>query len=161
MIPRIEQLIEKKVIGIKLIMSLAENTTPELWKQFMPRRKEITNNVSNELISLQVYSPLYFSDFKPTNIFEKRAVVEVSDFNLIPKDMDAFIIPNGLYAVFEYQGSSSDSQIFQYIFNTWLPNSDFDLDNRPHFEVLGEKYKNDSIDSEEEIWIPIKKKITL
>jgi AraC family transcriptional regulator len=47
---------------------------------------------------------------------------------------------------------------FQYIFGTWLPNSEYVLDNRPHFEILGEKYKNDDPTSEEEIWIPIKAK---
>jgi len=39
-----------------------------------------------------------------------------------------------------------------------LPNSDYELDNRPHFEILGKKYKNNSADSEEEIWIPVKLK---
>jgi AraC family transcriptional regulator len=29
------------------------------------------------------------------------------------------------------------------------------LDDRPHFEVLGEKYKNNDPTSEKEIWIPI------
>jgi AraC family transcriptional regulator len=42
-----------------------------------------------------------------------------------------------------------------YIFNTWLPKSGYQLDRRPHFEILGEKYKNNNPDSEEEIWIPI------
>ena len=32
------------------------------------------------------------------------------------------------------------------------------LDNRPHFEVLGGKYKNNDSNSEEEIWIPVKQK---
>jgi len=35
------------------------------------------------------------------------------------------------------------------------------LDNRPHFEVLGEKYKNGDPESEEEIWIPVKEKAKL
>jgi len=67
-------------------------------------------------------------------------------------------LKGGLYAVFDYKGSSNDISIFQYIFGTWLQNSDFLLDDRPHFEVLGDKYKNADPNSEEEIWIPIKKK---
>jgi AraC family transcriptional regulator len=39
-----------------------------------------------------------------------------------------------------------------------LPNSNYHLDDRPHFEILGEKYKNADPGSEEEIWIPIKAK---
>ena len=43
-----------------------------------------------------------------------------------------------------------------FILNSWLPNSEFDIDNRPNFEVLGEKYKRTDPSSEEDIWIPIK-----
>jgi AraC family transcriptional regulator len=50
------------------------------------------------------------------------------------------------------------SKTFEYIFETWLPNSDYLVDNRLHFELLGEKYKNKDLDSEEEIWIPIQLK---
>lgn len=39
-----------------------------------------------------------------------------------------------------------------YIFATWLPSSAYVLDNRPHFEVLGAKYKSNDPGSEEEIW---------
>jgi len=45
-----------------------------------------------------------------------------------------------------------------YIMSQWLPNSKYILDHRPHFELLGAKYKNNSPDSEEEVWIPIKEK---
>jgi AraC family transcriptional regulator len=71
--------------------------------------------------------------------------------------MKAFELPAGLYAVFLHRGPASEGQrTFQYIMGTWLPASGYELDSRPHFELLGEKYKNDLPDSEEEIWIPIK-----
>jgi len=156
--PRIENLKEKMLVGKRLIMSLANNKTGELWKSFMPRRIEISNNLTNDLISMQVYKPTYFADFIPTNEFEKWAVVEVTDFESVPNDMETFTLAGGLYAVFDYKGSSTDSTIFQYIFGTWLPNSEYLLDDRPHFEILGEKYINADPNSEEEIWIPIQKK---
>lgn len=156
--PRIEILKEKKLIGKHVVMSLAVNATGELWKSFMPRRKDVTNNLTNELISMAIYKPNHFTDFKPTNEFEKWAMIEVTDFDNVPNDMETFILQGGLYAVFDYQGSSNDISIFQYIFGTWLPNSDFLLDERPHFEVLGDKYKNADPNSEEEIWIPVKRK---
>jgi len=68
-------------------------------------------------------------------------------------------LPGGLYAVFDYKGSSNDPGIFQYIFGTWLPGSEYDIDDRPHFEVLGENYKTNDPNSEEEIWIPIRQKL--
>lgn len=152
--PEIKILSEKKLIGKRLKMSFAENHTPELWRSFMPRRNEITNKLNNDLISMQIYE----SGFLPNAIFEKWATVEVSNFDIIPDEMEAFTLQAGLYAVFFYKGLSTDNSIFQYIFGDWLPSSEYELDNRPHFEILGEKYKNNDPSSEEEIWIPIKSK---
>jgi len=155
MVPGIEKLNEKKLIGKRLTMSLADNKTGDLWRSFMPRRKDITNNLTNDVISMQVYKPTYFATFKPTNEFEKWAAVEVTNFDNVPADMETFTLTGGLYAVFDYKGLSTDNSIFQFIFGTWLPGSDYDLDDRPHFEILGDKYKNNDPASEEEIWIPI------
>ena len=58
--PRIENLTDKKLIGKRLTMSLVNNRTGELWQNFMPKRSEISNNVSNDLISMQVYKPTHF-----------------------------------------------------------------------------------------------------
>ncbi len=158
MTPRIETLNEKKIAGIRLTMSFANYKVGELWKSFIPRRKEITNNLTNDLISLAVYKPTHFANFNPTNEFERWAAVEVADFDNLPNEMEPFVLPSGLYAVFDYIGLSTDNSIFQYILGTWLPSSDYVLDDRPHFEVLGDKYKNNDPTSEEEIWIPIKTK---
>lgn len=105
---------------------------------------------------MQVYPSDYYQSFSPTKPFEKWAAVEVSSLETIPDGMASFILPAGLYAVFEYKGSSADHSIFQYIFSEWLPQSAYLVDDRPHFEVLGPKYKNNDPNSEEEIWIPIK-----
>jgi len=154
--PRIAFSNEKKLVGKRLIMSLSNDKTGELWKSFMSRRKEITNNLTTDFISMTRYSPNYFADFTSTNDVEKWATVEVSDFEQVPNDMETFTLTAGLYAVFNYKGSSTDTSIFHSIFGDWLPKSDFMLDDRPHFEVLGEKYKHADPDSEEEIWIPIR-----
>lgn len=156
--PRIENLTVKKLVGKRLKMSFANNRTAELWGSFMQRRKEIINQISSDLFSLQIYESSHFVNFYPTKEFEKWALVEVSDFENIPEGFEAFDLVGGLYAVFIHKGSSNDNSTFQYIFSTWLPNSDYHLDNRPHFEVLGSKYKNGDPNSEEEIWIPIKPK---
>jgi|GEM_PF-99990 len=158
MMPRIERVGEKQLIGKRLVMSLVKNRTDELWREFMSRRSEVRGAVNQDLISMQIYKPTHFIDFSPSNEFEKWAAVEVNGFVPVPEDMETFVLPAGLYAVFQYKGSSSDNTIFQYIFGTWLPDSAFDLDNRPHFEVLGNKYKNNDLMSEEEIWIPIRHK---
>jgi AraC family transcriptional regulator len=157
--PRIETTAQKKIIGKRVTMTFAGNNTRELWKSFMPRRQEIKNHLTNDFISMQVYDQSFdFKNFDLYKKFEKWAAIEVSNFEIIPEGFDSYEIPAGLYAVFSYKGLSTDTEIFQYIFGTWLPGSKFALDSRPHFEILGEKYKNDDPSSEEEIWIPIKPK---
>ncbi len=155
--PLIKTISEKKLVGKRLGMSLAQNKTPSLWQSFMPHRKEITNALDAGLISMQVYDKaLIAPDLH--QVFDKWAAIEVTDFETVPNGMETFILPGGLYAVFHYKGLSTDTGIFRYIFGTWLPNSNYELDHRPHFEVLGEKYKNNDPDSEEDICIPVKLK---
>lgn len=157
---RIEILAEKKLVGKRLKMSLLDNRTFDLWRSFMPRRKEILNTTSDLLFSLQIYADeRYFQKMNPNAPFEKWAAREVTDFAEIPQGMETLILSGGLYAVFLYKGTTQNAaEVFQYIFETWLPNSAYLLDNRPHFELLGEKYMNNDPSSEEEIWIPIKEK---
>ncbi|RKR12250.1 AraC family transcriptional regulator [Maribacter vaceletii] len=161
MTPRIEIIKDKKLIGKQLKMSLVDNKTPILWKSFMQQRKEITNTVNIDLYSIQVYNAsLDFKDFNPQTEFTKWAAAEVTDYNTIPNEMDSFILPGGMYAVFIHKGDTSGfAKTMQYIFGVWLPQSEYLLDQRPHFEKLGEKYKNNSDESEEEVWIPIKNKV--
>jgi len=143
-------------------MSFADYKIGELWKSFATGRSEITKRLSNDALSLVIYQPTHFSDFKVTNEFEKWAALEVADFDNVPTGMETFVLTGGLYAVFDYKGLSTDNSIFHYIFGSWLPGSGYTLDDRPHFEVLGDKYKNNDPSSEEEIWIPIKpKKVVL
>lgn len=156
--PRIETFTEKKLIGKKIPMSLTQNRTGELWGSFMPQRKQILNTVSNELYSLQVYPAGYFETFDPARPFDKWALAEVSDHDQAPEGFEVFTLPGGLYAVFHYVGSNQDARIFQYIFGVWLPGSGYTLDDRPHFEILGEKYRNNDPASEEDIFIPVRLK---
>jgi AraC family transcriptional regulator len=159
MAPRITTSNEKKLVGKRMTMSYADYRIGQLWGSFMPRRKEITNSLNNDLISMVVYQPTHFIDFKPSNEFERWAAVEVENYDHMPNEMETYTLSAGLYAVFLYQGTSTDiARFYQNIFTVWLPNSAYTLDDRAHFEVLGEKYKNNDPSSEEEIWIPIKEK---
>jgi len=73
--------------------------------------------------------------------------------------MEKTTLPAGLYAVFLYKGSVTGiAEFYQNIFTKWLPTAGFDVDQRPHVEIMGEKYKNNDPSSEEEIWIPVKEK---
>jgi AraC family transcriptional regulator len=157
---RTESITSKKLIGKHVRTNMLDNKTPQLWASFMPHRNEIQNRTDENFISMQLVDSLdYFKNFSPATFFEKWASVEVSDLTTIPNEMESFLLPAGMYAVFLHKGTASDApKTFGYIFGTWLPQSEFELDHRPHFEVIGAKYSNNSPDSEEEVWIPIKLK---
>lgn len=157
MVPTIQIITEKKLVGRHLEMSLSDNQTFVLWNSFMKEKDKIQNAVGTDLYSMQVYGQGYFEDFNPTNRFVKWAAVEVSDFDSIPDGMEGYLLQGGLYAVFIHRGGAATGvKTFEYIFKEWLPGSNFVLDDREHFEVLGSKYKEGDASSEEEIWIPIK-----
>lgn len=158
--PRIETLPETTLIGMRIQMNFLTNRIPKLWQRFMPRRMEIEYSVGSELYSVETYSKLsYFDHFNPATEFEKWATLRVDKFENIPEGMEKLILPIGIYAVFPFKGADSEApKMYQYIIGTWIPNSIYELDHRPHFALMGEKYKNNDPDSEEEFWIPIKPK---
>jgi len=156
MTARIVTIQPKKLVGKRMTMSYADYKIAQLWGSFMPGRKHIHHPLTNDLIGLTIYKPDHFTNFRPTNEFEKWASVEVADFDRIPADMETCILSGGLYAVFHYKGPSADiAAFYRNIFEDWLPNSNYTLAERPHVEVMGEKYKNNDPESEEEIWIPV------
>lgn len=124
----------------------------------MTRQHEIKYRTGPDLISMQVYtSDQDFSMYNPEQEFEKWAAVEVEKFGSVPDGMETFVLESGLYAVFDYKGTPHEAQsFFQHIFGSWLPESGHVPDHRPHFEILGTKYRNNDPESEEEIWIPVK-----
>lgn len=160
MYPRIVSLPEKKLIGRSLKMSFIQNRTAELWRSFMPDRNKIKNRLTADFYSLQIFDkPFEHKKFNPNTEFVRWAAMEVSDFRDIPSNMQSYTLKGGLYAVFIHTGLPSDfKKTFDFIYNVWLPQSEFELDKREHFELLGDKYKNDDPNSEEEIWIPLKLK---
>jgi AraC family transcriptional regulator len=157
--PELRNFRKKEFIGKRMVMSFSDNKTFQLWQSFMPLLGKIENRIGSELYSVEVYSSSFFEDFSPENQFEKWAAIELSGYNKIPEGMESLTIPSGLYAVFLHKGPAGEGpKTYSYIFRQWLPASEYSLDGRPHFAVMGEKYKRDDPASEEELWIPVKKK---
>jgi AraC family transcriptional regulator len=139
--------------------SLSANKAAILFQSFMPVRKEIKNAIGIDLYDVHVYDDEYFKNFSPHNEFVKWAAVEVSNFDTVPPGMETITIPGGQYAIFLHKGPASEGPVtYQHIFGSWLPTSAYTLDSRPHFSILGEKYKHHDPASEEEIWIPVREK---
>ncbi|MFM7671956.1 MAG: GyrI-like domain-containing protein [Bacteroidota bacterium] len=143
-----------RLAGFYKEMSLIDNHTVTLWQSFIPHLRSLKHRVGQHLISLQEYPPDYFESFQPGRSFKKWALAEVSSIE--ESGEFEYITVHGMYAVFSYQGTPVDFSVaFQQILFEWLPNSGFQLDQRPHFEWLGKKYKRNEPTSEEEVWVPI------
>lgn len=156
---RIEHINNRLVIGMKTktsISKISENTK-QLAQTFMPRRAEVRPRLGRHVFSIQNYG----KDYNPSDMnseIEKWVGVEVEHIDVIPKKMDALVISAGTYAVFDFKGSAAEfPKSRAYIFQEWLPNSGYRLDQNLHFEILSEDYSKDLQNIEEEIWIPIKK----
>lgn len=147
------------IIGMRADMSFQNinEETGKLARQFMPRRHEVKNRVGTHTFSLQNYNHFDFKSLNPSITFEKWVGVEVSDASFFPEGMEVLTIPAGNYLVFDYQGSAHGFPAFwQQLHGDWLPNSEFELDNRPHFEKLPEGYNPMDSNAKEEVWVPVK-----
>jgi len=156
--PKITTIKDRKLIGSSIQTTLAENKTFTLWQEFKPQVKNIKNKANTDFYSVQVYASNFgIQPFTPQTVFEKWAAVQVSDFEDIPESLKSFTIAGGEYAVFIYKGTPQEfHKMASYIYGEWLPTSKYQLDDRPHFEIMTEHYNPNDPDSTEEVWIPIK-----
>ncbi len=94
--------------------------------------------------------------------FTKWGTMEALPDEKVPPGMSEFILPGGLYAVFIHMGPSTDfHRTLAYIYGQWIPKSEYKLDERPQFEVLGDRYIGPNhTNNEEEVWVPIVQKNT-
>ena len=157
--PEIVIIEEKRLVGIKINTSLSERNTLLLWKEFLSNKHGIENIKNKWYYSVQSYNPdLNFENFNSDTRFDSSAAVEVDTFESIPNGMEPITVQKGIYAVFLHKGTAEMFyKTSEYIFKSWLQNSNYKLDNRHHFEIMKEKYLGpDNPNSEEEVWIPIK-----
>ena len=157
--PKIKLISEKKLIGHVIDMSLTNNKTFELFSGFMPHKNKIDHTINTDIYEVMVYEQLHFKHFDINKPFKKWATVEVSKIETIPDGMKTLVLNEGWYAVFKFKGLPvAFGVLMNYILTKWLPQSDYQLDHRPHFNVLGDSYKRNDPDSEEDVYIPIKQK---
>mgnify|MGYP000026461738 CR=1 FL=1 len=149
---------EMYIVGMKANLSFEtiSEGTGKLARQFMPRLKEVKNRVDNNTLSLQNHDNFDYKVLPPTKTFEKWIGVEVTNLNDVPDGMETLTIKPGNYLVIDFKGSIQEFiKNWHYLHSQWLPNSEYELDNRPHFEKLSPSYSPMNAVNEEEIWVPV------
>lgn len=151
---------DRLIVGKKITTSIAQYNLFDLWSKFMPKRKGILNTIAAELLSIQVFQEDTFAStsFNENTLFEMWAAVEISKIEQLPADMESSIIYGGKFVTITLKGEKPTlTDHYNYLINEWLPKEGYCIDNRAHFQVMGEKYKRNDPNSEEEAWIPIVK----
>lgn len=151
---QIVQLDPKLLVGMHASMSLSEDATPQLWRNFMPRRGEIKHRLDRRHISMSIYGDS--QPFQPDTTFQKWAAVAVGSIEQVPVGMDTYHLRGGLYAKFIHHGPAHKfPTTLHFILQEWLPQSPYSLGQGPHFEILPEGYNPMAEDAQEEVWLPL------
>ncbi|MCK6601216.1 MAG: GyrI-like domain-containing protein [Bacteroidetes bacterium] len=154
--PRLVRVKPVRLAGLSAYMSYLEDQTGLLWQRFMPRRRELTGRLNDDLISLQIFPAGFFRNPDPSIRFTKWACAEIGDGAVLPAGFEELLLPEGDYAVLYYRGPGGDETLFRQIFGNLLPSIGMEPDDRPHFERLGAGFRHGDPQSEEELWIPVR-----
>lgn len=159
--PRIVEIDDIKVAGLRCETTLRDNVIPELWQRFT----KIIDTIPNKAMDARTFgicecSPSVSSIYSMNKdaLFHEVASVEVSSFDGIPDSVVKKTIIGGKYAVFTHKGSLVNlKKTFDYIWSTWMIGSRVQIDDREDFELYDDRFKGYyHPDSELDIYIPIR-----
>ena len=121
----------------------------EMWRQFVPRIPEI-KDISGP--SYGICNPA-----REDGSFRYLAAMEVSSDESIPLGMESWDVPAQQYAVFPCT-LPTIRETYKYIFESWLPGSDYTYVQAPDFEFYDDDFDPQVPDSRLYIYIPIQSK---
>ena len=126
---------------------------PALWERFLADIENIPSRVGKE-----TYGVCCNPDGEGG--FEYIAGVEISKLDELPERYRWVELQEQYYAVFAHRGSLDNlGQVFQAIWNDWLPNSDYESVDAPEFERYSADYNSQTLTGQLEIWLPVKPRV--
>lgn len=158
--PRIVELPEIRVAGIRGETTLRDNRLRELWDRTNSLYSQIPNRIpggrSFGICEACAENTLY--TMNEDILFTEVAGTEVSSFEGLTEPFVQKVIPGGRYAVFTHRGTLRMlPQTFDYIWGTWFLTTKEKLDWREDFELYDERFLGyDHPDSEVDLYIPVR-----
>ncbi len=158
--PKIVELTEIKVAGLRGETTLRDNKLRELWERANAAFPEIPNLVRDGrgfgICEACLNNTLY--TMNEDVLFSEVAGAEVSSFDGIPEEFVRKTIPGGRYAVFTHRGTLKKlPQTFDYIWGTWFLTTKEEMDDREDFEMYDGRFLGyDHPESEIDLYIPVK-----
>ena len=148
------------IVGLASYFSKATTSEiPPLWCKFVQRMGELKNASPTVLYGF-CDQP---KDVPEDKEFRYMACMEVEDKNAaVPDGLTAIDVPAKRYAVFTHKGPITEiAKTYDYIYGTWLPESDYEADGSHDFEYYDERFNNGNPmdpESELDVYIPVKEK---
>ena len=138
------------VLGLQIATQPMSPEIPALWSRFVQREHEISRfAVPDVTYGVMQSGPGGMGDLR----YLAGLAVAVQPEPL-PAGMTVVAIPAGQYAVFEFP-LSGIGPAFDFIFNTWLPASDYLVAQSPLFERYGKDFDPSAPSSVVEAHIPV------
>ncbi len=157
--PKIVELPEIKVAGLRGETTLRDNRFRELWERANAMFGQIPNRIPNGrgfgICEACLNNTLY--TMNKDVLFSEVAGIEVSSFDGLPETFVRKTIPVGRYAVFTHRGTLTKlPQTFDYIWGTWFLTTKEEMDSREDFEMYDSRYLGyGHPDSEVDLFIPV------
>jgi len=123
---------------------------PPLWASFLERLDEIDNRLTDFGYGVVQQTK------EKTDLLEYVAAFEVSELGVLPKEMVCIEIPASTYAIFTHKGNVRDiNNTVNYIYSSWLLQSDMQHTYGADLELYGADYHPDSDTSIMHYGIPV------
>ncbi len=143
-----------KLVGIPFYYDLTlKNDLSEPWQHLI---KNVTS-IENRIIPEKYYQvQFWLPDQDPSTMYFFIAV-EVSKITDIPIQFTAKTLPEQTYLKFLHKGRANTVGLtYQWIYDTWLPDTEYRLPHLYNFEFCGDQYTGPYDDeSISEIYIPV------
>ncbi|MBA4699546.1 MAG: AraC family transcriptional regulator [Ruminococcus sp.] len=158
--PKMAELPEIRVAGLRGETTLRDNRLRELWDRANSLYRQIPNRIPDGrafgICEACAENTLY--TMNEDILFTEVAGTEVSSFEGLTEPFVQKIIPGGRYAVFTHRGTLRMlPQTFDYIWGTWFLTTKEELDWREDFELYDERFLGyDHPDSEVDLYIPVR-----
>jgi AraC family transcriptional regulator len=149
----IVKLPEIRLAGMVTLIRDDKEIIGQLWNLFCNEIIRIESRVQPE----RFYGHSFWSNHYDLEGFFLMVAVEVKDFTSVPIPLCTRTIQPAKYLKFIHKGIVDNIEMtYKYIFQTYLPKTDYRLTHPYDFELYGKNFKNGrEPDSETEIYIPI------
>ena len=134
------------VVGLMYHGKNENNEIPQVWDKLNPRYEEIQHRVG----------PAYgvCGEMEDNGRFHYLAGFEVTTALDLPPGMEKWDVPQQQYAIFPCT-LKTIHETYQYIFDTWLPQSGYARADGPDFEFYGEEF-NMATGEGMAVYLPVK-----